>query len=84
METEDSSVFIRDIYTDKKQKRYIVMGRAMAQRLVAGLSPRKPGSIHVGFVVDKVALLQVSLRILRLSPVSIIPPSLSKLSSSGG
>jgi hypothetical protein len=39
--------------------------------LVAGLSPRRhgfaPGSIHVGFVVDKVALGQVSLQVLRFS-----------------
>jgi branched-subunit amino acid transport protein len=43
--------------------------------LVAGLSPRRPGfaarSVHVGFVVDKVALGQVFLRVLRFSPVSI-------------
>jgi hypothetical protein len=43
--------------------------------LVAGLSPRRPGfapgSIRVGFVVDKVALGQVCLRVLRFSPVSI-------------
>jgi hypothetical protein len=36
------------------------MGRAMAQEVVAGLSPRRAGfdpeSVHVGFVVDKVAL----------------------------
>jgi hypothetical protein len=35
----------------------------MARGLVAGLSPRRsrfdPGSVHVGFVVDKVALGQV-------------------------
>jgi hypothetical protein len=37
----------------------------------------------VGFVVDKVALGQVFLRVLRFSPVDIIPPSLSKLMSSG-
>jgi hypothetical protein len=39
--------------------------------LVAGLSPRRPGfaagSIHVGFVVDKVALRQVFLGVLRFS-----------------
>jgi hypothetical protein len=29
--------------------------------LVAGLSPRRPGSVQVGFVVDKVALGQVFL-----------------------
>jgi hypothetical protein len=49
------------------------------RQLVAGLSPRSPGfvtgSIHVGFVVEKVALGQVSLRVLRFSPVNIIPPS---------
>jgi hypothetical protein len=43
--------------------------------LVAGLSPRRagfaPGSIHVGFVVDKVALGQVFLPVLRFSPVNI-------------
>jgi hypothetical protein len=34
------------------------MGQAVPwlKRLVAGLSPWRPGSIHVGFVVDKVAL----------------------------
>jgi hypothetical protein len=39
--------------------------------LVAGLSPGRPGiapgSIHVGFVVDKVALGQVFLRVVRFS-----------------
>jgi hypothetical protein len=39
--------------------------------LVAGLSLRMPGSMHVGFVVDKVALGQVFLRVLRFSCVSI-------------
>jgi hypothetical protein len=48
------------------------VGRAMAQaRLVAGLSPRRPGfdpgSVHMGFVVDKVALGQVFPRVLRFS-----------------
>jgi hypothetical protein len=55
--------------------------------LVAGLSPRRPwfvpGSIHVGFVVDEVALRQGFLRVFRFSPASIIPPSLFKLISSG-
>jgi hypothetical protein len=39
--------------------------------LVAGLSPREPGTIHVGFVVNKVAMGQVFLRVLRFSPVNI-------------
>jgi hypothetical protein len=42
---------------------------------VADLSPRRPnfapGSVHVGFAVDKVALGQVFLRVLRFSPVNI-------------
>ena len=50
------------------------------RRLVAGLSPRRPGfdlgSVHVGFVVDKVALGQIFPRILRFSPVNLIPPVL--------
>jgi hypothetical protein len=48
------------------------------RRLVAGFSPRRsgfdPGSVHVEFVVDKVALGQVFLRVLRFSPVNFIPP----------
>jgi hypothetical protein len=35
-----------------------------------------PGSVHVGFVVDKVALGQVFPRVLRFSPVNFIPPLL--------
>jgi hypothetical protein len=34
------------------------------------------GLIHMTFVVDKVALGQVFLQVLRFSPVSIIPPML--------
>jgi hypothetical protein len=50
------------------------------KRLVAGFSPRRPGfalrADHVEFVVDRVALGQVFLRVLRCSPVNIIPPLL--------
>ena len=53
------------------------------RRLVAGLPPRKPGfdpgSVHVGFVVDKVALGQVLPLVLRFFPVSFIPPVLHYL-----
>jgi hypothetical protein len=42
--------------------------------LTPGFAPR---SVHVGFVVDKVTLEQVFLRVLRVSPVNIIPPSFS-------
>jgi hypothetical protein len=51
--------------------------------LVAGLSPPSPGfahgAIHVGFVMDKVALGQVLSPSSSVFPVSIIPPSLSIL-----
>jgi hypothetical protein len=51
-------------------------------RLLRGLLTRgpgfTPGSVHVGFVVDKVAMVQF-LRVLRVFPVSIIPPWLSIL-----
>jgi hypothetical protein len=46
----------------------------------AGLPPRRrgfdPRPVYMGFVVNKVALGQVFLRVLHLSPVSIIPPML--------
>jgi hypothetical protein len=35
-----------------------------------------PWAVFVGFVIDKVALGQVFLRVLRFSPASIIPPLL--------
>jgi hypothetical protein len=47
------------------------------RRLDAGLSPQRPGSVGVGFVVDKVALRQVSPRVLRFSPVNFISPVLN-------
>jgi hypothetical protein len=63
------------------------MGHAMAQvvsrRPLTAEPGFAPGSIHVGLVVNKVALGQVFLRVLRFSPVNIIPPSLSKLILSG-
>jgi hypothetical protein len=50
------------------------------RRSVTGLSPRRPGfspgSVCVGFVVDRVAVRQVFLRVLRVSFVSIVPPRL--------
>jgi hypothetical protein len=50
------------------------------KRLVAGLSPQRPrfapGLIRVGCVVDKMALGQVFLRVLRFSPANIISPLL--------
>jgi hypothetical protein len=49
------------------------MNRQIKSYLRSGFATR---AVHVGFVVDKVALGQVSLGVLRLSPVSIIPPLL--------
>jgi hypothetical protein len=47
------------------------------RRLVAVLSPRRPGfdpgSFHVGFVVDKVALGHVFPKVSRFFPVNFIP-----------
>lgn len=37
----------------------------------AGFAPR---AVHVGFVMNKVALGQVSFRVFRFQPVRIIPP----------
>jgi hypothetical protein len=45
--------------------------RAMAQAVSPGFDPE---SVHVGFVVDKVALGQVFPRVLRFSRVNFIPP----------
>jgi hypothetical protein len=53
--------------------------------LVADLSPRMPGlapgAVYAVFVLDKLVLGQVFLRVLRFSPVSIILPWLSILIS---
>jgi hypothetical protein len=50
------------------------------RKLVAGPSPWRPdfdcGPVHVGFVVDKVALGQGFPRVLRFSPLNFIPPVL--------
>jgi hypothetical protein len=55
------------------------------RRLFHGLSQRRPlfdpRSAHVRFVVEKRALGQVSLRVLVLSPVSIISPLCASVSS---
>jgi hypothetical protein len=51
--------------------------------LVAGFSSR-PGSLHVRFEMDKVALEQNFLRVLQFFTVSIIPPWLSTVILSSG
>jgi hypothetical protein len=54
------------------------------RRLVAGFSSRRPGSVHVRFEMDRVALEQNFLRFLQFITVSIIPPSLSTVTLSSG
>jgi hypothetical protein len=53
------------------------------RQLITGLSPWRPrfmpGSVHVEFVMDKLALGQAFLRVLWFSPDNIIPPLLSIL-----
>jgi hypothetical protein len=39
------------------------------------LACQRPGTVHVGFVFDKVAIRKV-FQVLQLSPVNIIPPLL--------
>jgi hypothetical protein len=59
----------------------IHVGRDMAQvvsrRPLTAEDRVRARSVHVGLLVDKVALGQVRLRVLLFSPVSIIPPRLS-------
>jgi hypothetical protein len=58
----------------------VLMALPWLRRSVVGLSPQRPGfdsgSVHVEFVMDKVALGQVFLRVLRFSPANFIPPVL--------
>jgi hypothetical protein len=67
---------------DKVKKRGFIKFNAikLIRWLVAGISSRSlefaPGSVHVAFVVDKVALGQVFVRVLPFFPVNIIPPGL--------
>jgi hypothetical protein len=53
------------------------------KRLDADLLPQKPmfdpKQVHVGFVVEKVAIGQVSFGVFQFSPVSTIPPKLQTL-----
>jgi hypothetical protein len=55
-----------------------LVGRAMTQavshRPLTAEAGFDPGSVHVGFVVDKVALVQAFPRVLRFPLVNFIPP----------
>jgi hypothetical protein len=50
------------------------MAQAVSRRPLTAESRVRARVNTCGFVVDKVALGQVFLRVLRFSPVSIIPP----------
>ena len=52
------------------------MAQAVSRRPLTADARVSAGSVRVGFMVDKVALGQVSLRVLRFSPVDFIPPVL--------
>jgi hypothetical protein len=54
------------------------MAQAVCCRFLSAHLGFAPGSVHVEFVVDKVALGQVFLRVI-VSPAVIIPPWLSML-----
>jgi hypothetical protein len=60
-----------------------IFGLSWLRRLVAGLSPWRPGfvskSVHVRFVADKVAVGQVYLLVFLYFLVSNIPPMLHTL-----
>jgi hypothetical protein len=47
------------------------MAQVVSRRPLTAEARIVSGSIHVGFVVDKVTLGQVFLRVLRLSPANI-------------
>jgi hypothetical protein len=71
---------------EKKREQPVILKKKAVpwlRRLVAGLSPRRSGfdsgSVHVRFVVDKVALGQGFPPVLQFFPVSFIPPLLHYL-----
>ena len=49
------------------------MAQAVCRWSLTARSEIDPRSIHVGFVVDKLAMTQVFLRVLRVLTISIIP-----------
>ena len=52
------------------------MAHVVSRRSLTAKARIRSRGVHVEFVVDKVALGQVSPRVLRFSPVSFIPPVL--------
>jgi hypothetical protein len=64
----------------RKREKTFKLAVPWLRELVAGLSSQRPGfnpgSVYVGFVVEKMALGQVFPLVLRFSPLSFIPPVL--------
>ena len=52
------------------------MGQAVSRRSLTAEARVRFQASHEEFVVDEVALRQISLRVLRFPPVNIIPPLL--------
>jgi hypothetical protein len=79
----DYDVSFTPVQISRFQNKPQVLHRAMAQAVSPGLSQRRPGfepeSVHLRFMEEKVALVQVFLGVLRFSTVSIIPQWLSIL-----
>jgi hypothetical protein len=68
---------------NRKVQQVVLLAVPYLRLIVAGYSRRRPGfasrAVPVEFVVEKVALGQVFLRVLRFSSVNIIPPLLYAL-----
>jgi hypothetical protein len=52
------------------------MSQAIFVRLLQQITGLDHGTVHVGFVVDEVALGHIFLPVILFSPVGIIPPML--------
>ena len=50
---------------------------------IQALPPAYSRPVHVGFLVDKVALVHVLLQVPRFSPAGVIPPTLRKCKAKG-
>jgi hypothetical protein len=59
-----------------KDEKNLIQYKNGSKGINPGQTKKNPVSIHVGFVVGKVALGQVFPRVLRFSPVNFIPPVL--------
>jgi hypothetical protein len=67
--TTSRTIFVRD----ELQRQAVSWLSRLASSLLWWRLGFAPKPVHVGFVVEKVALRQVFLRVLRVSPVNVIP-----------